>query len=105
MQFSNATILIDNGDTMATVFIPTPLRKFTKSKSRIVLGSGTIASLFSELEGSCPGVKSQLYNADGTFKRYINVFVNGKDIRNLAGLETVVDDRDEIYIVPAMAGG
>jgi molybdopterin converting factor small subunit len=92
-------------NTMATVYIPTPLRKFTNNKSQIVLGSGTVASLFSELEGSCPGVKAHLYNADGTIKRYINIFVNGKDIRNLAGPETVVEDRDEIYIVPAMAGG
>lgn len=90
---------------MATVHIPTPLRKYTHNKSQIVLGSGTIASLFSELEGSCPGVKTQLYNTDGTIKRYINIFVNGKDIRNLAGQKTVVEDRDEIYIVPAMAGG
>jgi sulfur-carrier protein len=92
-------------NTMATVYIPTPLRKFTNNKSQILLASGTVASLFSALEDSCPGVKTQLYNADGTIKRYINVFVNGKDIRNLAGVQTVVEDRDEIYIVPAMAGG
>jgi molybdopterin converting factor small subunit len=92
-------------NTMATVYIPTPLRKYTNNKSQIALESGTIAALFSELEGSCPGVKTHLYNADGTIKRYINIFVNGKDIRNLAGQETVVGDRDEIYIIPAMAGG
>lgn len=90
---------------MATVYIPTPLRKFTNNKSQVLLEPGTVASLFSALEDSCPGVKTQLYNADGTIKRYINIFVNGKDIRNLAGEQTLVNDQDEIYIVPAMAGG
>lgn len=90
---------------MATVFIPTPLRKFTNNKSRISLTSGIVAALFSEVENSCPGFKNQLYDADGAIKRYINVFVNGKDIRNLAGEQTLVEDRDDVYIVPAMAGG
>lgn len=90
---------------MAIVYIPTPLRKYTNNKSRILLTSGTVASLFAELETSCPGVKSQLYDAEGAIKRYINVFVNGKDIRNLAGEQTVVEERDDVYIVPAMAGG
>jgi molybdopterin converting factor small subunit len=91
--------------TMATIYIPTPLRQFTNKKSQIVLSAKNISSLFSALEDSCPGFKNQLYNSDGTIKRYINVFVNGKDIRNLAGEQTPVEDRDEIYIVPAMAGG
>lgn len=90
---------------MATVFIPTPMRKFTQNKARISLPAGTVAALFAELESSCPGVKSQLFDADGAIKRYINVFVNGKDIRNLAGVQTLVEDRDDVFIVPAMAGG
>ncbi|HET7831371.1 MAG TPA: MoaD/ThiS family protein [Gallionella sp.] len=90
---------------MATVFIPTPMRKFTQNKSRISLAAGTVAALFAELEQSCPGVSAQIYDAEGAIKRYINVFVNGKDIRNLAGVQTPVEDRDDVYIVPAMAGG
>ncbi len=90
---------------MATVYIPTPLRKFTNNKSQLLLEGETISSLFAALEDSCPGVKTQLYNPDGTIKRYINVFVNGRDIRTLGGEETAVDSRDEVFIVPAMAGG
>lgn len=90
---------------MTTVFIPTPLRKFTNNKAQISLAPGSIVSIFSALEESCPGVKAQLHGPDGALKRYINVYVNGKDIRTLDGQETLVDDRDEVFIVPAMAGG
>jgi len=81
------------------------MRKFTNNKSQILLAAGTIASVFSALEETCPGVKAQLYDANGTIKRYINVFVNGNDIRSLDGEQTSVHERDEIFIVPAMAGG
>lgn len=90
---------------MATIFIPTPLRKFTGNKSQMLLSGQTIGSLFSALEESCPGIREQIYGTDGGIKRYINVFVNGRDIRNLDGEQTTVGERDEIFIVPAMAGG
>lgn len=90
---------------MTTVYIPTPLRKFTNNSAKVLSAPGTVAAVFAALESSYPGVRNQLYGDDGTIKRYINVFVNGKDIRSLEGEQTQVDERDEVFIVPAMAGG
>ncbi len=42
---------------------------------------------------------------DGEVKEYINVYVNGEDIRNLAGIETSLEEDDEIRIIPAASGG
>lgn len=89
---------------MPTIYIPTPMRKFTK-RSQISVQPGRLASILSALDGEFPGIAGQLFDATGTLKRYINVFVNGQDIRKLGGTEIDVGDRDEVHIIPAMAGG
>jgi len=50
-------------------------------------------------------VKSRLCDDSGQIKRYVNVFVNDEEIRALQGADTPVADKDEVSIVPAMAGG
>lgn len=42
---------------------------------------------------------------DGEIKEYINVYVNGKDVRDLDGVDTPVEDDDEVRIIPAASGG
>lgn len=90
---------------MPTVYIPTPMRKFNGSKSQVELNPGTLDELLLELETKCPGIKNQLFDDTGHIKRYINVFVNGDDVRSLETKEMVLKERDEVYIIPAMAGG
>ena len=64
-----------------------------------------INQIIDNLEAQFPGVKSRLCDEKGQIKRYVNVFVNDKEIRTLQGTETPVADSDELSIVPAMAGG
>lgn len=90
---------------MPNVFIPTPMRKFTNNRSCVQVPAGAVVDILDQLEGLCPGIRQQLCDPAGEIKRYINVFVNGDEIRTLQGQATTVGDRDEIYIVPAMAGG
>jgi molybdopterin converting factor small subunit len=52
-----------------------------------------------------PSLKSQLLTADGELNRFVNVYVNGQDVRYLDGLATAVTERDEVRLLPAMAGG
>ena len=52
-----------------------------------------------------PSLKSQLLTADGDLNRFVNVYVNGQDVRYLDGLATAVAERDEVRLLPAMAGG
>ena len=90
---------------MATVRIPSPLRRYTNNQSKVESNGASIAQLIENLESQYPGVKSRLCDDSGQIKRYVNIFVNGEEIRTLQGNETAVADQDEVSIIPAMAGG
>ncbi len=90
---------------MSSVFIPSPLRRYTAGQSKVQVSGGTISELIENLERQYPGVKSRLCDESGQINRYVNVFVNDEEIRALQGANTRLVDKDEITIVPAMAGG
>jgi sulfur-carrier protein len=90
---------------MATVFVPTPLRRLTGGQSKVEVEATTINELVQKLEAQYPGVRERLLDNDGEIKRFINVFVDGEEIRGLQGGDTPLNDRAEVSIIPAMAGG
>jgi molybdopterin synthase sulfur carrier subunit len=87
------------------VRIPTPLRKYTGGKDTVPADGATIASVLDDLEKNCPGLKDRICDSDGTVRRFVNLYVNGDDIRFLDNTNSPVKDGDEISIVPAIAGG
>lgn len=88
-----------------TVRIPTPLRKLTNEQD-IVEGNGdTLAQMIDGLEASYPGLKERLCDETGDLRRFVNVYVNGEDVRFADGVETRLSGGDEVSIVPAVAGG
>ena len=89
----------------AQVRIPTPLRKYTGGKESVSVDGASIAAIIENLEKNHPGLKDRICEADGTVRRFVNLYVNGDDIRFLDNLESKVKDGDEISIVPAIAGG
>ena len=90
---------------MPTIFIPATMRKATNNQSSVATAAAKLSDAFAELEHSFPGLREQLYDADGRIKKYINVFVNGNDVGALQGLDTRLGEQDEVFVVPAMAGG
>ncbi len=90
---------------MATVYLPTPLRRYANGQSKVQVDGSTVGQVLQNLDTSYPGLKERLYDENGEIKRFIQVFVNEEDVRGLEGDNTPVDARDEISIVPAMAGG
>jgi len=90
---------------MAKVRIPTPLRKFTDGAEEVPASGATVGALMADLEKRHPGIRERLCEADGKVRRFVNIYVNGDDIRFLQNLETAVKDNDEVSIVPAIAGG
>lgn len=90
---------------MATVFIPTPLRRLTGGQAKVTDDAATVAELIQNLEDQYPGIQEKLLDSDGNLKRFINIFRNDDEIRTLSGLDTDVREDDKISIVPAMAGG
>ncbi|HTI08708.1 MAG TPA: molybdopterin-synthase adenylyltransferase MoeB [Puia sp.] len=90
---------------MATVIIPTPLRKFTNNTARLSVSSGTIQDTVNELTLNFPDLKKHLLDEGGNIRSYVNIFVGNDDIRNLQQEKTAVKEDTVISIVPAIAGG
>ncbi len=87
------------------VRIPTPLRRFTGGAEEVGVGGATIGNAIEDLEARFPGIKERLCDEQGRVRRFVNIYVNGDDIRFLSSLDTPVKDGDEVSIVPAIAGG
>lgn len=68
-------------------------------------GSATLGSVLDEIEKQVPGVTSKILAGDGKPHRYVNLYVNGDDVRHGAGLSTPVRESDEVLILPAISGG
>jgi molybdopterin converting factor small subunit len=90
---------------MSTVFIPTVLRPQVAGVKSLELHGGSVRELVSALLERHPGLTGQLLTPDGELNRFVNVYVNGQDVRYLDGLATPVADADEVRLLPAMAGG
>jgi sulfur-carrier protein len=87
------------------VRVPTPLRKFTQGADEVNAQANTIRALMDDLEQNYPGIKERICDETGKVRRFVNVYVNGDDIRFLQNIETHLKDGDNISIVPAIAGG
>ncbi len=90
---------------MATVRIPTPLRKFTDGKEEVSAAGSTIGEIIEDLEVNFPGIKARLCDEAGAVRKFVNIYANEDDIRHLQDLKTAVKDSDEVSIIPAIAGG
>ena len=87
------------------VRIPTPLRRMTGGKDKVEVESSTLSEMVDTLESTYPGFKERLVDENGELRYFVNIYVNGEDVRFLQGLETTTNTGDEVSIVPAVAGG
>ena len=84
---------------------PTPLRKMTGGLDKLEMNESTLSIMIDELETNYPGFKERLIDENGDLRYFVNIYVNGEDVRFLDGLDTQTSSGDEISIVPAVAGG
>ena len=87
------------------VRIPAPLRSVTDGQSEVSVGANNVDQVLVELEGRFPQIRQRLRDDEGTLRRFVNLYVNGEDVRFLKGLETGLKEGDEVSIIPAVAGG
>jgi molybdopterin synthase sulfur carrier subunit len=87
------------------VRIPTPLRQATDGVAEVSLDVVTVGAAIEDLETRYPGIKGRLRDDTGVMRRFVNLYVNGEDVRFREGLETGLKSGDELSIVPAVAGG
>lgn len=88
-----------------TVKIPTQLRAVTGGDTEAQVDEATtVGEVLDGLYDRYEGLRERISD-DGDLRRFVNVYVQGEDIRFLDGLETAVEDGDEVTILPAVAGG
>lgn len=90
---------------MATVIIPTPLRKFTNQNSRVQVSGSSVQEAIGDLTLNFPDLKKNLLDENGKLRSFVNVFVGEEDIRNLQNENTQLQPDSTISIIPAIAGG
>ena len=89
---------------VVTVKIPTQLRSVTGGESEAQVDDvTTVGEVLDGLYDRFDGLRDRIAE-DGDLRRFVNVYVGGEDIRFLDGLETAVEDGDEVTILPAVAG-
>jgi molybdopterin synthase sulfur carrier subunit len=87
------------------VRIPTPLRTLARGNAEAQSEGDTLFAVIDDLERQFPGIRDRIVDEAGDLRRFVNVYVNQEDVRFLQGLKTALKDRDEVSIVPAIAGG
>lgn len=87
------------------VRIPTPLRGLTRDQDVVAGDEGTLAKCIEGLESAFPGMKDRICDDTGELRRFVNVYINGEDVRFMDGLASALKAGDEVSIVPAVAGG
>ncbi len=86
------------------VSIPTALRQYAGGHSAITVEGGTVGEALQALTAQHPELGKQLMH-NGDLRNFVNVYLNDDDVRYLQGMETPIGARDEISIIPAIAGG
>lgn len=87
------------------VRIPTPLRRVTNGQDKVTVNGSTVGEIIGDLDAQFPGLKERLCDDQGGLRNFVNIYVNGEDIRFLDGVNSSTTQGDEISIVPAVAGG
>ena len=87
------------------VRIPAPLRRLTDGQDRVSVEGTNLNEVISDLETHFPGIKARLCDDQGEVRNFVNIYINGEDVRFLESLATPTKTGDEISIVPAVAGG
>ncbi len=88
----------------SVVRIPPTLRAETGGEREVLASGQTVRELIDDLVERFPGLRAQLADADG-LPPFVNVYVEGEDVRTRDGLETRVADGSTVILLPAMAGG
>jgi molybdopterin converting factor small subunit len=89
---------------MTIVRIPPTLREQTGGEASIQARGDTVREVLEDIAGRFPALRERIY-ANGDLAGFVNVYVEGEDVRTREGLETIVEDGATVILLPAMAGG
>ena len=86
------------------VSIPTALRQYAGGNNALTIDGGTVGEVLQTLMSQHPDLGKQLMH-NGEVRNFVNIYLNDDDVRYLQGMATPIAARDEISIIPAIAGG
>ncbi len=88
-----------------TVRIPGPLRRLAQGQRTVQVEARTVGEALQALQARFPDLGQRLFDEQGRLKPFVNVYVNGEDVRFLQGLDTPLEAGATLALVPAMSGG
>jgi molybdopterin synthase sulfur carrier subunit len=77
----------------------------TNGQAKVEIDAANLGEIINGLETEFPGFKDRLLDEAGELRYFVNIYLNGEDVRFLQGMATSTKTGDEISIVPAVAGG
>ena len=89
---------------MTVVRIPPTLRDETGGQAALQARGETVREVLEDVAGRFPALRERIY-VNGDLARFVNVYVEGEDVRTRDGLETSVEEGSTVILLPAMAGG
>jgi molybdopterin converting factor small subunit len=89
---------------MSVVRVPPVLRAEAGGEREVEASGATVRELLENLSVTLPALGEKVY-AEGAIQSFVNVYVDGEDVRTRAGLDTPVRDSSTVILLPAMAGG
>ncbi len=90
---------------MVAVYVPTALRRLTGGQAKVDAQGASLAAVLADLDARFPGFRQALVDEKGELHRFVNVYVNQREVGDEGGVETPVSQTDEVAFVPAIAGG
>ncbi|MCK5448658.1 MAG: MoaD/ThiS family protein [Gemmatimonadetes bacterium] len=88
-----------------TVHVPGPLRELTGGRGRLHFEARTVDEVLERIRETEPLLAGRLFADDGSVRHYINLFLNGSDLRHLDTADRTVSRDSVLSIVPSVAGG
>ncbi len=85
--------------------IPGPLRSLSQGEATVVIEAGDVRGAIDQLDSRFPGFRDRLLDPAGNLRQFVNVYLNDEDVRFGGGLDSKLEERDEVSIIPAVAGG
>ncbi len=89
---------------MTVVRIPPVLRAEAGGEREVSASGETLREVLEDLTTRMPALGSRVYG-EGEIQSFVNVYVDGEDVRTRKGLDTPVRDGSTVILLPAMAGG
>ncbi len=90
---------------MPVLRIPNPWRAYTGGQAEVTLSGATAGALMESLVETYPALRPHLYNPRGELRPYVNLFIDGENIKTRQGLDTPLEPGDRLLLLPAVAGG